>query len=61
MIPAATEKAWSIHNTGPASSVAAKASRRIVLEAARHVRRVKEKAVFVKDKPINLRWLAEAG
>jgi hypothetical protein len=60
MTPAATEKAWSIHKTGPVSSVAAKASRRIVLEAAIQVLRVKEKAVFVKDRPTNLRWLVEA-
>lgn len=58
MIAAATEKAWSIHNTGPFSSCAAKASRSIVLEAARQVRRVNENAVLVKDRPTNLRCLA---
>lgn len=55
MIAAATEKAWSIHRIGSVSSTATKASRSIVLAAARQVRRVKAKAEVVNDGPINLR------
>lgn len=55
IIAAATEKACSIHRTGPASSTATKDSRSIVLAAARQVRRVKAKAELLKDGPRNLR------
>ena len=56
-MPAATEKACSIHNTGPLSSLVDRASFRIVFAAATQVRRVNAKAVFVNDKPRNLRWI----
>lgn len=58
MMAAATEKACSIQSTGPSPSPAMKASRSIVLAAARQVRRVKAKVVLVNDGTMNLRWLS---
>jgi len=60
MMPAATAKACSIHSTGAFSSLGAKASLSIVLEAAMQVLRVNVNAVFVKDNPRNLRCLKKS-
>jgi hypothetical protein len=56
MIPAATEKACSIHSVGP-WSLSDNASFNMVLDAAMQVRRVNENAEFENESPMNFRCI----